>query len=180
MAVSDEILALYRDHGSTTLEGMSLHDAALEAAYLAESFEAHDSLILAVLMRDIGYLVADAATIEAKGHDVVGSEWLAQYFGPAITEPIRLHVGAKRYLCTQASHYKTRLSKDSRKSLDLQGGLMTQHELAEFSRNRYFIEALKLRRWVDAARVPGIRVPGFEHYRARIDAAVRQPALTVA
>jgi predicted HD phosphohydrolase len=32
-------------------------------------------------------------------HEELGQAWLQNWFGPEVTEPVRLHVAAKRYLC---------------------------------------------------------------------------------
>ena len=34
------------------------------------------------------------------GHEDIGALWLERQFGPEVTMPVRLHVAAKRYLCT--------------------------------------------------------------------------------
>ena len=49
-----------------------------------------------------------------------------------MTEPVRLHVQAKRYLCTVEPAYLKSLIKPALASLDLQGGLMSAVEVAEF------------------------------------------------
>jgi len=101
-------------------------------------------------------------------HEEAGCAWLAQHFGPEVTEPIRLHVAAKRYLCAVSPSYLERLSPASRKSLSLQGGAMSPQECAEFESNPAHGDALQLRRYDDAAKVPGLEVPGLEHYRERL------------
>ena len=61
--------------------------------------------------------------------------WLAERFGPEVSEPVRLHVAAKRYLCTVESDYFGKLSPDSVRSLGLQGGLMSADEVEAFRAN---------------------------------------------
>ena len=58
-------------------------------------------------------------------HEEVGARWLARRFGPGISEPVRLHVPAKRYLCATDRQYLQRLSRASVHTLALQGGPMS-------------------------------------------------------
>ena len=52
----------------------------------------------------------------------------ANCFRPRFTEPVRLHVAAKRYLCAVESEYLDLLSQPSLVSLRLQGGPMSAAE----------------------------------------------------
>ena len=57
-----------------------------------------------------------------------------QWFGAAVTEPVRLHVAAKRYLCATEPGYFALLSPESVRTLALQGGPMTPEQAAAFGR----------------------------------------------
>jgi predicted HD phosphohydrolase len=46
-------------------------------------------------------------------HEDVGARFLSNWFSPAVTEPIRLHVTAKRYLCAIDPEYHDGLSDAS-------------------------------------------------------------------
>ena len=48
---------------------------------------------------------------------------------------------------------------------------MKAEERAEFEANPYYRDAVRLRHWDDTAKVPGLAVPGLEHYRHRLEAA---------
>jgi gamma-butyrobetaine dioxygenase len=82
-----------------------------------------------------------------------------------VTEPVRLHVATKRYLCAIAPGYFDTLSEASLLTLKLQGGPMLPDEVAAFERNPYRDLAVKVRRWDEAAKVPGKKTPDFAHYR---------------
>jgi len=97
-------------------------------------------------------------------HEETAVELLREHLPAAVTEPIRLHVAAKRFLCCVDSNYLARLSPASVLSLELQGGPMTAEEAAEFAANRYSGEAVALRHWDDAAKVPGLAVPELGTY----------------
>jgi gamma-butyrobetaine dioxygenase len=108
--------------------------------------------------------VADQGT-DAR-HECAGQAWLAQYFGLEVTEPVRLHVDAKRYLCGRDPSYEGSLSPASRQSLALQGGPFARRDLGAFATQPFAMDAVRLRRWDDGAKRPGRLVPGLEHYEA--------------
>jgi predicted HD phosphohydrolase len=103
-------------------------------------------------------------------HEELGAKWLAERFGPQVSEPVRLHVAAKRYLCTVESDYFGKLSPDSVRSLKLQGGLMSADELEQFRANPYHAEAVRLRRYDEAAKDPRAKTPDFDHYLRHVAA----------
>jgi gamma-butyrobetaine dioxygenase len=89
-----------------------------------------------------------------------------------VTEPVKLHVAAKRYLCAVDPAYFRQLSPASVQSLELQGGPFNAAEIREFEANPFYREAVQLRRWDDAAKIPHLSVPELEHYRPHLEAAV--------
>jgi len=97
-------------------------------------------------------------------HSHTGADWLAEWFGPAVTEPVRLHVPAKRYLCAVDPGYASLLSAASVYTLGVHGGAMRRAELAAFAANPHAEAACRLRRWDDAAKDPAVIAPPFEHY----------------
>jgi gamma-butyrobetaine dioxygenase len=179
MTIVDEILGLFARRGAATYHGeaISQTEHALQAAELAERERAPDHLVVAALLHDVGHLLDGqdedlAARGIDGGHEEAGCGWLTRSFGPEVTEPIRLHVAAKRYLCAVDPSYLDGLSPASRLSLSLQGGPMGAQERAAFERHPAHVDAIRLRRWDDAAKVPGLDVPGLEHYRDRLVSAV--------
>ena len=82
---------------------------------------------------------------------------------------MRLHVAAKRYLCTVDESYFDQLSEPSVVSLKLQGGTMSDAEKAEFESSPYWKEALELRRWDDMAKIVDLKTPTVDHYLPMID-----------
>jgi phosphonate degradation associated HDIG domain protein len=181
MGIIDEIFSLFENRGDEAYFGepVSQTEHALQAAYQAESERAPDTLVVAALLHDIGHLVhglsEDVADSGVDGrHEAVGEAWLSRHFGPEVAEPVRLHVAAKRYLCAMDAAYGEQLSPASVQSLALQGGPFSPAEVKAFEQNPLFREAVRLRRWDDAAKIPGLKVPGLEHYRARLEAARRE------
>ena len=106
-------------------------------------------------------------------HEDVGSRYLERHFPPAVTEPIRLHVASKRYLCAVEPAYLGQLSEASRRSLELQGGPFSAGEAEEFRRGPHAGDAVRLRRYDDLAKVPGLPTPPLEHYRAVLETVMR-------
>ena len=172
--MTDRILTVLSEGGAEAYLGEPLTqlEHALQTAALAEESKAADSLVVAALLHDIGHLVHGLPEHIALGvdprHEDIGDRWLSRHFSRAVTEPIRLHVAAKRYLCAREPGYTASLSAASRESLALQGGAMTADEVRVFEQTPWAGDAAALRRWDDAAKVPGLAVAGLVHYRPRI------------
>jgi phosphonate degradation associated HDIG domain protein len=175
-----EILALYARKGGLSYgEGVSIREHSLQAALMAEQEEAGAALIVAALLHDIGHLlhelpedIADQG-IDAQ-HESIASAWLSQHFPPAVSEPVRLHVAAKRYLCAVETGYFESLSPASVQSLALQGGPMAPPEAERFAREPFGPAALRLRRWDDLAKLVGLKTPDFAYYRPALEAALER------
>jgi phosphonate degradation associated HDIG domain protein len=163
-----------------------LHDVtqlqhALQSAMFAERSAATPALITAALLHDIGHMVHDLGENPAEGgvddrHELVGHEFLVRHFRADVTEPVRLHVAAKRYLCAIEPDYVALLSPDSVLSLGLQGGPMSASEVAAFRAEPHAEAAVCLRRCDDAAKVKDLPTPDIEHFvpylaQCRVDSA---------
>lgn len=180
MSIVDDVCELFatKGHAAYVGEPVSQLEHALQSAYHAELENASDALVVAALLHDIGHLVhklpEDAADhgIDTR-HEQMGHAWLKRYCGPEVTEPIRLHVPAKRYLCATDANYQAQLSSASVQSLALQGGPSSSAEVAEFERNPHHRAAIALRRWDDLAKIPGLEVPPLEYYRPRLQRVLR-------
>jgi len=168
--VVEEIEALFARHGGESYgEGVTMLQHSLQTAALAQAESVDDSLVIAALLHDIGHFLQP--TDDSYGyhkHDRSGGEWLAKRFGPAISEPVRLHVAAKRYLCATEADYFGKLSAASVHSLGKQGGPMSTAEAAAFAALPHAKAAARLRRWDDGGKVDGLHVPDLMSYRERI------------
>jgi phosphonate degradation associated HDIG domain protein len=161
-------------------EGVSVMEHLLQTAHHARVDGAPDALVAASLLHDIGHLLQrhgeDAADrgIDAH-HERIGAAWLARAFGPGVTEPIRLHVQAKRYLAAFEPGYFELLSPASVQSLALQGGPMMLEEADAFLGQAGATDAIRLRRYDEQGKVTGAALDDLESYRemlcAEIDAA---------
>ena len=158
-------------------EPVTIGQHMLQAAHLAESEAAGDELVAAALLHDIGHYTNEFGEdyIEQgidNQHDEAGAEVLERFFPPRVTECVRLHVAAKRFLCATDPTYYGKLSDASVKTLALQGGPMSAFEAEAFRKHPHFEEAVRVRLWDEAAKAPGMRVPGFEHYTALLQQVV--------
>jgi len=180
VSVADDILALYETRGAAAYfgESVSMTEHGLQAAYFAQAEHAAPALLLAALLHDIGHLleeVPDALedwTADAR-HEEIGARWLARYFPPEVSEPVRLHVPAKRYLCATDERYLAKLSPASVHTLKLQGGPFSAAAVQEFETQKHFREAVAVRRWDDQGKVTGLRTPPLGDYLALIAKARR-------
>lgn len=135
-------------------ERVSQLEHALQAAQLAEEEGAEETLIVACLLHDIGHFLAKTGEATDDRHEHIGAGLLDALFPPAVTEPIRLHVDAKRYLCVTDLGYFATLSPASVRSLELQGGIFSTAEARAFGARPFAGEAIRLRRWDDLAKDP--------------------------
>jgi phosphonate degradation associated HDIG domain protein len=151
---------------------------ALQCAALAERDGAGPALIAASLLHDIGHLVnPDDHTAARRGkdgrHETFGADYLAPWFGEAVTLPVRLHVAAKRWLTATEPGYAATLSPASAASLAVQGGPFSPEEARRFAAQPGAADAIRLRRWDEAAKERGAPVPALDHFRDHL-AAVRR------
>lgn len=154
-------------------EDVTMIQHQLQAGALADGCD--DAFVVAALLHDIGHVIGheegepDASAALADeidaNHDTAGASWLSRWFGPDVTEPVRLHVAAKRYLVATEPGYLARLSDASVHTLRLQGGPMSVPEMREFEALPYARDAVTLRRFDEAAKDASRDAPGFDTYR---------------
>jgi gamma-butyrobetaine dioxygenase len=166
------IAALFASEGLAGYLGEDVTQAVhmLQTAALAERDGAADALIAAALLHDVGHFTGtvtgqDLMQGTDNRHSEQGAAWLARWFGPEVTEPVRLHVDAKRYLCATEPGYLELLSPASVYTLGVQGGPMQGDELARFRASPYAADACRVRRWDDAAKDPAAPVPALRHFQ---------------
>lgn len=176
MSITEQLSKLFADRGDSEYGGEAVTqlEHALQCALLAEQANSPHSLVVAALLHDVGHLLHDLP-VDAPDqgiddcHENSGFHFLKEHFDLAVTEPVRLHVAAKRYLCTVDTSYYDQLSEPSIVSLKLQGGTMSDEEKAEFESSPFWKEALELRRWDDLAKEVDFETPGLEYYLPMVE-----------
>lgn len=161
---------------------------ALQSGLLAEEAGASDALVTAAFLHDLGHLINDqgeSPTLRGidDRHEYVAIPRLRELFGDDVLTPIRLHVDAKRYLCARGDRahggtmsgpeYLAALSADSKRSLQLQGGVFSAAEADAFIATPHAADALRVRLWDDAAKIAGRATPDVAHYLAIADRVSR-------
>ena len=174
MTASDPVVViaeLFASEGAADYLGepVTQADHMLQAAALAEKAGATPALIAAALLHDVGHFTGTVSGRDLmrgtdNRHSDQGAAWLAQWFGAEVTEPVRLHVAAKRYLCAIEPGYLDKLSPASVYTLGVQGGPMRPDEVAAFQASPYSQDACQVRRWDDEAKDPAAQPPGFAHF----------------
>ncbi|WP_428333659.1 HD domain-containing protein [Novosphingobium sp.] len=185
-AHADDIVALIADiferRGAEAYlgEAVTMAEHMLQTATLAHHAGAPDALVTAALLHDIGHFTSefgayrDDDTVDRR-HDDAGAKVLAGHFPPRVVETVRLHVTAKRYLCAVEPAYYDALSGASKHSLKLQGGAMNAEEVAAFEQLREHADAVLVRRWDDAGKVPDMRTMTFEEFRPLLERTASCP-----
>lgn len=173
----DQLTSLLEASGTRQYGGESVSqlEHALQSAWLAEQAGEPDELVVASLLHDVGHLVAprpqgenepDAAKDDV--HQYLAIPFLRGVFPDSVLEPIRLHVDAKRYLCHTEPGYWACLSDVSKHSLELQGGVFDAQQAAAFIAQPFAPEAVRLRRYDDLAKTPGLEVPDLDYYHSHL------------
>lgn len=149
MDASTEVgLVLLSLQGIWDEEAVDELDHALQAAARAQEDDADDELVLAAALHDLGHSPLLGGP-HIPHHERIARDWLAERFGERAGWLAGAHVAAKRYLAATDPGY--RLSETSLTSLQHQGGPGAD---ADIVNHPWFPDALRLRRYDDAAKDP--------------------------
>lgn len=159
-AVMEKIGGLFAERGATRYDSFSTQEEhALMTAYMAQQNGASQAVVVAAFLHDLGHLLLNEHAgrgdflASDKHHEQIGYRFLLRNgFPEEVTEPVRLHVDAKRYLCASDHEYYSGLSEASKRSLELQGGALTEEEAAAWSARPFARAAAELRRWEDEGK----------------------------
>lgn len=161
--VADEILGLYKSPvGDSNYDLFCTQtEHGLQTMCRASEMDANDTMKLTAFVHDVGHLVLDEHAdgddflAEDLCHEEIGADYLSRLgFPKEVVAPIRLHVPAKRYLCAVDTDYWSNLSDGSKRSLELQGGIMSADEVFQYVSQHGCMGqvAAKLRRWEDEGK----------------------------
>ena len=158
-------------------EPVTMAEHMLQVATLAERAGHDEVIIVAALLHDIGHFTSEFGTFrmddtEDRFHEDAGADLLAGFFPALVTDCVRHHVAAKRYLCATRPAYFAQLSDASVHSLNLQGGPMSEAEIAAFEENPNLKEIVAVRYLDDAGKHADMDTPGFSHFAPMVQRVV--------
>jgi gamma-butyrobetaine dioxygenase len=150
-------------------ESVTQLDHALQCAALARQDRADDEVVIAALLHDVGHLVESGHEDPAHHHGSGGAALVSAFAPARVAWLIEHHVVAKRYLCTVDPRYVERLSPASRASYAVQGARLGPDEQLGLETRPWFADAVRVRRWDDAAKRPGAACPPLIEYAPLIE-----------
>lgn len=175
--VADEIIGLYRQFGDEDYIGepVSQIEHMCQCAQLAEAEGCDEEVILAAFFHDIGHFceyVTEVKQMNGFGvvdHEELGALFLrSRGFSEKIASLVKNHVQAKRYLTFRYPEYYEHLSEASKKTLEFQGGVMSETEAKAFENDPLFEWHIRLRRWDERAKEKQQALPPLDKYRQMI------------
>ena len=160
-------------------EPVTMAEHMLQGAAIAEAQGEREEIIVAALLHDIGHFTSEFGTFtmddtEDRYHEDAGAQLLEQFFPTVVTDCVRFHVAAKRYLCATRQEYFDLLSEASVHSLNLQGGPMSAAEVEAFEKNPNLGDIIKVRYLDDAGKDPEMTTPGFAHFAPMVRRVVER------
>ncbi|BBT37945.1 phosphonate degradation HD-domain oxygenase [Pseudomonas putida] len=156
---------LYERHGADDYIGEAItqieHMSQAAELAMAEGFD--DEVVLAAFFHDIGHLCGegegDMGGYGVVSHERIGAEYLRRCgFGERMARLVQYHVEAKRYLTLRQPGYYDRLSEASRRTLEYQGGVMSDAQADAFEQDPLFKVSLRMREWDEMAKEVGVPV----------------------
>ncbi|KPN64670.1 phosphonate degradation operons associated HDIG domain protein [Aliiroseovarius crassostreae] len=158
-------------------EPVTMAQHMLQGATIAEQNGQSEEVIVGALLHDIGHFTSEFGTYhpddtEDRHHEDAGAEVLERFFPSVITDCVRYHVAAKRYLCATKPEYYKRLSPASAHTLELQGGPMNAEEVAEFAANPNLKEIIAVRYLDEAGKRDDMETPDYWHFAPMVQRMV--------
>ncbi|AXI48333.1 phosphodiesterase [Sulfitobacter sp. SK012] len=160
-------------------EPVTMAEHMLQGATIAEQNGQREIIIVSALLHDVGHFTSEFGMFsmddtEDKYHEDAGAEVLQDYFPTIVTDCVRYHVAAKRYLCATRPSYFDRLSDASIHSLNLQGGPMNDAEIQAFEQNPNLEDIIAVRFLDEAGKHANMKTPPFAHFAPMVQRIVDQ------
>ena len=161
-------MTLYREKGGTHYgEDVTQTEHAVQVGRLAEADQQPDEVVVAAFLHDIGHLLSGHAEqmggYGTRDHEGRGAAWLKERgFTNQVAELVKGHVAAKRYLTAVNPGYHDRLSDASKRTLEYQGGPMSEEEVDAFQRDDLCDLHLKMRTWDEAGKDTSLDLDNIE------------------
>ena len=177
--IADFIGDIFEKYGGQEYlgEAVTIAEHMLQTATTAQQAGFSEKLIVGALLHDVGHFTGDLGAFDMADkkdrlHEDAGAEFLADLFPLDVTDIVRHHVSAKRYLCATNPKYFDRLSIASIHSLSLQGGPMSDKEVARFEMLPRLSDIIKVRYLDDAGKKAGLETPDYWHFAPMIQRVV--------
>ena len=170
MNIIDQITSNFLSNTSLYIgEKVTMSEHMIQTAMIAEEKNSSSNLICSSLLHDYGHFILenpyDLVKKNKDGkHEDVGYEFLKKYFSKDVLGPIKYHVKAKRYLAREKKYYSL-LSRASKISLKMQGGIMSNEESKKFETNQFFESSIKLRKFDEMAKKSGLKIKSINEYK---------------
>ena len=178
MDIIEKIISNFKNNKSLYIgENVTISEHMIQAAMIAEKSKSKDFLICSCLLHDYGHFILDdpdelVRKNQDGKHEDIGYEYLKKFFKREIVEPIKHHVMAKRYLARDKKYFN-KLSNASIVSLELQGGLLNEKEAKLFEKEEFFKEAIKVRKFDEAAKKVGLKIKDIIQYKDLLKASLK-------
>lgn len=151
-------------------EALTMLEHSLQtAAHLDAQPGVTDDLAIAGLLHDIGHLLGEAGEWGFPEHADSGALHLQAWLPASVTEPVRLHVAAKRHLVATDAAYADRLSEASTVTLAQQGGPFSPDESEAFVADPWSADAVRLRHADEAGKDGDLSLgDALDQWRSRL------------
>jgi len=175
--LTNEIMNYYEMNGGEEYAGEKITqlEHMVQAAQLAEEQGYDEETVLAAFLHDIGHICEAGdgdnkmGEFGIKDHEEIGADFLQEKgFSKKVVRLVQSHVEAKRYLTFKDPEYYEKLSDASKKTLEYQGGRMTEEEANAFEHYPLFDLIIKMRKWDEQAKIEHKPLPALAHYRKMI------------
>ena len=178
MVIIEKIITNFKNNKSLYIgEKVTIAEHMIQSAMIAEKSKSKNNLVCSCLLHDYGHFILDDPDELVKKkqdgkHEDIGYEYLKKFFTKEVVEPIKNHVLAKRYLARDKKYYN-KLSEASIVSLKLQGGLLNNKDAKVFEKEEFFKDAIKLRKFDEAAKKIGVKIKDIIQYKDLLKASLK-------
>ena len=158
-------------------EPVTMAEHMLQGATIAEKNGQSEIIIVSALLHDVGHFTSEFGMFSMEDtkdrfHEDAGAEILQDFFPTLVTDCVRHHVAAKRYLCATRPSYFDRLSQASVHSFNLQGGPMNDDEVKNFEKNPNLKDIIAVRFLDEAGKHADMETPPFTHFAPMVQRIV--------
>ena len=165
----EDLLELYKIHGDNNYFGekVTKTEHMIQCALAAQNEEEPDYIVLACLLHDIGHLLKkdDMNSLGVSNHGKIAHDYLKKIgIEGRVCYLVDKHIDAKRYLVSKDIKFYDKLSEASKKTLEYQGGKMTNKEIENMENDPEIFNILKVRKYDDMGKKENQSIPDIEFF----------------